>query len=507
MAQNSLHPDAKKSVVIVGAGPAGLTAALEIIRKTDYKPLIIEAEKQVGGISKTIQYKGNRMDLGGHRFFTKSERVMEWWLQMMPLAPEERFGNHFLVRSRLSRIYFLRKFFDYPISLSIRTMRNLGLVRLVRAGFSYLYSRIRVRKEQSLEDFYINRFGKELYETFFKGYTRKVWGVDPSLISPEWGAQRVKGLSVTKALLHALKKSTRLGGSDLRQKEVETSLIERFLYPPHGPGQLWERVAEEIVSGGGTILTETTVTGVEVANNRIGAVIATDASGITCRFETDFLFSTMPVCDLIEAMMCEVPPIVKMVAQGLVYRDFMTVGLLVSKMKIAKNEPSGRVPDTWIYIQEQEVAIGRLQIFNNWSPYMVKDPDTVWLGLEYFVNEGDNLWSMSDPEFKNLAVDELEKIGMIERTHVLDSTVIRVRKAYPAYFGTYNQFDVVRNYLDTFPNLFLIGRNGMHKYNNQDHSMLTAMTAVEHLISGSPQRNTIWEINTEEEYHEAKATS
>ena len=499
-----LKSEKSGTAIIVGAGPAGLTAALELLRKSGIRPVILEEDSQVGGISKTVNYKGNRMDLGGHRFFTKSDRVMEWWLSIMKV--QDGAGNGFLVRNRLSRIFFLRKFFDYPISISVHTMKNLGLVRLVKSGFSYIFSRMFPRKEKSLEDFYINRFGRELYKTFFKDYTTKVWGIDPSGISPEWGAQRVKGLSVTGAILHALrsgickKRKNAEPSTDIMQKDTETSLIERFLYPKLGPGQLWEAVADEIIRLGGEIITGASVTGVSVAGGRIEAVIYTDYKGNKHSLKGDYFFSTMAVRDLVNSMDCGVPAEIKRISNGLVYRDFMTAGLLVSKMTAGS---SGMVPDTWIYIQERDVEIGRLQIFNNWSPFMVKDPGTVWLGLEYFVNEGDRLWVMADDEFINMAAEELEKIKLIDRKHLLSATVVRVKKAYPAYFGTYSEFGKVREFLDGFENLYLIGRNGQHRYNNQDHSMLTAITAVENLLAGVRDRSNIWNVNTEEIYHES----
>ena len=510
--------------IIVGAGPAGLTAALELLRKSEIRPVIIEEDIQVGGISKTVNYKGNRMDLGGHRFFTKSDRVMEWWLSIMKVQDdaenglaenglaEKRYADKrlsdkvFLVRNRLSRIFFLRKFFDYPISISVRTMRNLGFVRLVKSGFSYIFSRMFPRKEVSLEDFYINRFGKELYKTFFKDYTTKVWGTDPSGISPEWGAQRVKGLSVTGAVLHALrssfcKKRNDAGDSpDILQKGVETSLIERFLYPKFGPGQLWEAVADEIIRLGGEVITGAKVTGMFVKDNRTEGVVYIDSEGNEHSLKGDYFFSTMAVRDLVNSMDCNVPEEIKRISNGLVYRDFMTAGILVSKMKTGL---SGMVPDTWIYIQEKDVDIGRLQIFNNWSPFMVKDPGTVWLGLEYFVNEGDRLWAMADDEFISMATEELEKIKLIDSKDLISATVVRVKKAYPAYFGTYSEFGMVREFLDGIDNLYLIGRNGQHRYNNQDHSMLTAITAVENLLAGVRDKSNIWGVNTEETYHES----
>lgn len=525
----------KEKAIIIGAGPAGLTAALELLEQTDIQPIILEADNMVGGLSRTVPYKGNRIDIGGHRFFSKSDRVMEWWKQMLPIqtapAKDDRILGRtvtdttpldantcdpettdriMLIRQRVSRIFFLRKFFNYPVSLEATTIRNLGLPRMMKIGFSYIWIRIfPVRHEVSLEDFFINRFGKELYLTFFKDYTEKVWGVACQDIPAEWGAQRVKGLSITKALLHAVRgKFGRSKGID--QKETETSLIEKFMYPKFGPGQLWEEVAERIRSKGGKILLNHRVTTIHWSENQITGVEAVHSDdNKTLSFDADYVFSTLPVRDLIRGMGENVPGDVLLVADGLQYRDFITVGLLLKSLKI-KNEtviPSinGIVPDNWIYIQERDVKVGRLQIFNNWSPYMVDDFGHVWIGLEYFCNEGDELWNKPDQEFIHFAGAELEKIGIIDISEILDATVIRMPKAYPAYFGTYEQFETVRKFTDGFENLFLIGRNGMHRYNNMDHSMLTAMTAVELVKAGKTDKKSIWDVNTEQEYHEEKA--
>lgn len=534
-----------KRAVIIGAGPAGLTAAYELLDKTDITPMIFEMTDDIGGISKTAIFKGNRIDIGGHRFFSKSDRVMEWWQNLFPLqgaparddiivgrtvplarecrmrflrssmpaavpAPDpEKADDVMLVRSRLSRIFFLRKFFNYPISLTLDTVANLGPERIARIGLSYLKSCLApIRKEKSLEDFFINRFGRELYLTFFKDYTEKVWGVSCTKITPEWGAQRIKGLSITKTILHAVRKLIK-PQDDITRKDVETSLIEQFYYPKLGPGQIWEKAAEIIRANGGQVIRNVRVVGIESENSRITAVAVRDErSGHVTRHQADYLFSSMPVRELIAAMGSDVPEAVKKVAAGLVYRDFITVGLLVKKLKI-RNETGYKtvndlVPDNWIYIQEREVKLGRLQIFNNWSPYMVQDPDTVWIGLEYFCDEGDDLWTMPDEEFSTFAIQELASIDIINLEDVLDSTVLRMPKAYPAYFGSYDKFDVIREHTDQFSNLFLVGRNGMHRYNNADHSMLTAMVAVDNIVAGRTEKSNIWGLNTEDEYHESK---
>lgn len=534
-----------KIAIIIGAGPAGLTAAYELLDKTDIVPIVFEMTGDIGGISKTAVYKNNRIDIGGHRFFSKSNRVMEWWQNLFPLqgqparddklldrtvplasscnirplgskeiltipAPNpEDTDNVMLVRSRLSRIFFLRKFFNYPISLTIETLTNLGPVRLFKIGVSYLkVCLLPLRIEKSLEDFFINRFGRELYLTFFKDYTEKVWGVPCEEIKSEWGAQRIKGLSVTKTILHAFSKLFNFQ-RDINQNNVETSLIEQFHYPKLGPGQIWETAAQIIQANGGQVVLNKRVIGIEINNDMITAVRVRDENnGQVVRHQADYVFSSMPVRELITAMGDGVPEPVKEVASGLVYRDFITVGLLLKNLKI-KNETNQRtvndlIPDNWIYIQERDVKLGRLQIFNNWSPYMVHNPDTVWIGLEYFCNEGDNLWTMTDEDFSVFAVRELTNIDIINQEDVLDSTVLRMPKAYPAYFGSYEKFDVIQEYTDQFSNLFLVGRNGMHRYNNADHSMLTAMVAVDNIIAGRTVKSNIWEVNAEEKYHEVR---
>jgi protoporphyrinogen oxidase len=512
----------QKVAVIAGAGPAGLTAALELLRRSDITPIVIEADGQVGGISKTINYRGNRMDLGGHRFFSKSDWVMRWWQEILPVAegqtqPSNALRIHYqgqardltpeglapassdavmLVRRRLSRIFYRRRFFDYPLTLNASTVKNLGLVEAFKIGLSYSRAQLKSRSpETTLEDFLINRFGTRLYRTFFKDYTEKVWGVPCEEISAEWGAQRIKGLSVAKAIANALASPFR-DSSDTAQKETETSLIERFLYPKFGPGQMWEEVARRVTKLGGAIHLRQRVVAMERVADKVVSVDVFDETARTVRrIPCDYFFSTMPVKDLI-AMLKPDDTRIAQIAADLPYRSLMTAGLLLRSMR-GRPTPS----DNWIYIQEPDVRIGRLQIFNNWSPALVADPRTVWLGLEYFCGQGDDLWAMDDKQFLDFASGELEKIGLIERKDVIGGTLIRVPRAYPAYFGTYNQFSDLRAYLDLFSNLYPIGRNGMHRYNNQDHSMLTANAAVDAVAKKAPKEE-IWNINAEESYHE-----
>jgi protoporphyrinogen oxidase len=521
-----------KIAVIAGAGPAGLTAAFELLQRSDVRPIVFESDSQVGGISKTVNYRGNRMDLGGHRFFSKSDWVMNWWQALLPVAAgegeplrlayqgqERDFAaaaatathpeNVMLVRSRLSRIFYRRRFFDYPLKLNGTTLGNLGAAYTAAVGASYLKARLAPRSpEVTLEDFLVNRFGDKLYRTFFKDYTEKVWGVPCAEISAEWGAQRIKGLSVSKALRHALLKPFK-GGGDTAQKGTETSLIERFLYPRLGPGQMWETAAERIAAAGGTICLRHRVIGIHRTGMRVDAVdVRDETSGEVRRVPCDYFVSTMPLKELTELLQPESPEIAG-TAGALPYRDFMTAGLLVKRMRAggATGSPNGMPPDNWIYVQEPDVKLGRLQIFNNWSPALVADPAHIWLGLEYFCAENDGLWGMRDSDFLEFASRELAQLGMIDRGDVLDGTVVRVPKAYPAYFGAYSGIGRVREWLDQLTNVFPVGRNGMHRYNNQDHSMLAAKAAVDCIAVGSADKTSLWSVNVEDEYHEEAAAA
>lgn len=514
----------KKKVIIIGAGPAGLTAGYELLKKSkNYEVIILEASPYTGGISRTVCHKGNRMDIGGHRFFSKDQKVLDFWNEIMPLqgAPAlddkilkreknlnpngpdpEKEDVVMLKRERVSRIYYLNKFFDYPISLKFQTIKNLGLLRTITSGFSYLKSSIFKKKETSLENFYINRFGKKLYSMFFEDYTEKLWGRHPSNISADWGSQRVKGLSITKVLKDAITKALHI-----TPKKVETSLIEEFFYPKYGPGQLWETAALKFQELGGTIYYNHSVEKITMKNNKIISVTCkTENKNITIK--GDIFLSSMPLKDLIENIDGErVPRPIYKIATNLPYRDFITVGILVKKLNL-KNETTKKtlnniIPDCWIYVQEKNVKLGRIQIFNNWSPYMVKNPKkNIWIGLEYFCNEGDNFWNLSEKERTNLAIEELIKMNLIDKKDILDTHTEKIKKAYPAYFDSYKDIDKLIKYLNKIPNLYCIGRNGQHRYNNMDHSMITAFVTVDNILNNISTKDNIWNVNTEKTYHE-----
>jgi protoporphyrinogen oxidase len=509
----------KKQVVIIGAGPAGLSAAYELLEKSSkYEVVVLEATKDIGGISKTVQYKGNRMDIGGHRFFSKEKRVNDFWDMVMPVQGKPSYDDKKLhrekslvkggpdpekvdvvrlKRNRISRIYYLKKFFDYPVSMKKDTFKNMGLKNTIACGFSYLKSIFIKKKEDSLENFYINRFGKKLYGMFFEKYTEKLWGRHPRDISAEWGSQRVKGLSIIAVLKNALKIN----------KKKETSLIEEYTYPKYGPGNLWEEVASKVKKMGGKILFEHEVRNVNLGkDNKVKSLTCLNGNK-KVEINGDYFISSMPLKDLTAGIKGDVPKKVKKIAEGLPYRDFVTIGLLLKKLNL-KNETNIKtlgniVPDCWIYVQEANVQMGRIQIFNNWSPYMVKDPDnTVWVGLEYFCNEGDAFWKLSEDKLKELAVSELIQMGIISKDDVLDYHVEKVKKAYPAYFDTYKDIDTLRAYLDKIDNLYCVGRNGQHRYNNMDHSMMSGFLAADHIIDDNNDKTEIWNVNTEQEYHE-----
>lgn len=515
-----------KNVIIIGAGPAGLTAGYELLKESkDYKVVILEETEAIGGISKTVYYNGNRMDIGGHRFFSKDKRVNDFWEEIMPLqgAPafddkvlkrEKEYAENgpdpeevdrvMLLRDRVSRIYYKNTFFDYPVTISWNTIKGMGFSTTIKAGFSYLKSVFHKLPETSLENFYINRFGKVLYSMFFEGYTEKLWGRHPSEISADWGSQRVKGLSISGVIKNAFIKVF-----SSSSKTTETSLIEQFHYPKFGPGQLWENVANRITEMGGQILYNCKVDKmlVDKQSGNVKSVVF-EKNGRTMKIDADIFISSMPIKDLVGGIDDEnMPSEVKNAAKTLPYRDFVTVGLLVNKLSL-KNKTdiktlSNIIPDCWIYVQDAFVKLGRIQVFNNWSPYMVSAPEnTVWLGLEYFCKEGDDFWNMEDGECINFAVEELIKMGIITRDDVIDAHRERVKKAYPAYFDGYQYMDYIIDYLNGYENLYCIGRNGQHRYNNMDHSMVTAFNTVDNILNGVKDKSNIWNVNTEKEYHE-----
>lgn len=514
-----------EKILVIGAGPAGLTAAYELCKK-GYEVTILEASDRIGGISQTVRYQGNRMDLGGHRFFSKDARVMEWWSDLMPLqgAPAyddkklersvslstggpdpEKEDRVMLVRNRVSRIYYKKHFFDYPVSLKWDTLKNMGFLTTMQVGFSFLAAVLHKRPNDSLENYYINSFGKKLYSMFFEGYTEKLWGRHPSEIDASWGKQRTKELSIFGILKDMFSKVFMTKAQ--RAKHVQTSLIEEFRYPKFGPGQLWETVADEIKKMGGTILMNCPVTGVLTENGRI--------SGIKCGgteeklLTADQFISSMPLKDLIGGM-ANVPDDISAAAEGLPYRDYVTVGLLLDRLNLQNKTQlktlGNIVPDCWIYVQDTNVKLGRIQIFNNWSPYMVQDPEHhIWVGLEYFCNENDDFWNMSEEECVRFAAGELVTMGIIDSIdEVRMSHREKVKKAYPAYFDTYSEISSIQKWLNGFDNLYCVGRNGQHRYNNMDHSMVTAFEAVKDLTEGVADRSNVWNVNTEQEYHEEK---
>ena len=514
--------------LVIGAGPAGLTAGLELLRAGHPQVTLLEATQAIGGISRTVEYKGNRIDIGGHRFFSKSDWVMDWWRDVLPVARPAGGGDArlayqgqqrllgasqatasesddavMLVRSRQSRIYFGGNFFDYPLKPGPDLVRKMGVGRCLQFAGSYLAAAARpIQPERTLEDFFINRFGRQLYRQFFKDYTEKVWGVPCRDISADWGAQRIKSLSIGTAARQALKKLV-TGSAGTEQ----TSLIESFLYPKYGPGQMWEAAAAEFERRGGRLLRGWTVDELHRRERRIERVVARDAEGVRQSFDVTDVVSTMPIRELAQALRPAPDAPVLAIASGLEYRDFITVGLLYRRMSPQVAGRARHVSDNWIYIQEPGVKVGRVQVFNNWSPHLVADPDTVWLGLEFFARDDDDLWALSEDALKALAVREMRQLGLADEGELLDATVLRQPKAYPGYFGAaFQRFDELRGWIDGLSNLYLCGRNGMHRYNNQDHSMLSARLAAQAILNGGAGREAIWAVNIDDDYHEEAPT-
>ena len=480
MAENASPDPTSYAPIIIGAGPAGLTAAYQL-HKSGISSTILEADDVVGGISRTVERDGWRFDIGGHRFFTKVKPVEALWHEILP-------DEDFLMRPRKSRIYYEGKYYDYPLK-AFNALSNLGIIEAVRCIGSYAWARIRPPKDQqNYEGWLVARFGWRLYNTFFKTYTEKVWGMKVADMPADWAAQRVKNLSLMNAITNAILPRR-------NQKDI-TSLIEEFQYPKLGPGMMWERCRDLVTAAGSTIEMQTPVTIVRHADGRATSVVATHADGSTTDHPCSHVVSSMPIPLLLKAMDPAPPPEVMAAADGLKFRDFLTVALVVP-------EADG-FPDNWIYIHDPGVEVGRIQNFGSWSPYLVKDGRTC-LGLEYFVDEGDRLWASDDSDLVTQGTRELAALGLAKPENVEMGYVVRMPKAYPIYDNTYKaNVEVLRRWLEVnASNVYPVGRNGMHKYNNQDHSMYTAMLSVENMLGAS---HDIWSVNVEEEYHEEKAS-
>ena len=477
----SPSPNAPGDVVVIGAGPAGLTAAYEL-GKRGGTATVLESDEVVGGISRTVVADGYRFDIGGHRFFTKVREVEELWHEILP-------DEDFMQRPRSSRIYYQGKFYDYPINV-VNALKNLGIVEAVRCALSFLWVRVRPPKDlTTLEGYIVSNYGRRLYEHFFETYSTKVWGVPPSEMSADWGAQRIKGMSLWTAVWEPIR--GRFSRRD-RSKQV-TSLIEEFQYPKYGPGMMWERCHELVEGQGSKVHFRTKVTKVAHADGRATSVTATDDSGAETTYDADQVISSMPFPALLRAMDPPPPADVLKAADDLHFRDFLSVSLVVPESKVAWN-------DNWIYIHDPEVKTMRIQNFGSWSPYLVKDGRNV-LGLEYTVDEGDEWWTATDEHLIETGTKELVRLGLIDAADVEAGYVVRMPKAYPVYDEDYQaNVAVLRRWLeDNVANVHPVGRNGMHRYNNQDHSMFTAMLTVENLYGAS---HDIWNVNVEAEYHE-----
>ena len=523
MPSKSTATSKRQHVCIIGAGPAGLTAAYELQQHSDCAITLFEKTEAIGGISQTVNYRGNRIDIGGHRFFSKSEWVMRWWFNILPIRNSEKnivtsyqnkqssidttnyiddsAEDFFEVRPRKSRIFYRRRFFDYPVKFNLNTLLSFGILKSLRIGMSLIYIRFfPIKNEKNLEDFYINRFGKELYLTFFKDYTKKVWGTECRNLSAEWGRQRIKDVSLRKMIRHQLRSILSPAKQGIGNKEVEQSLTEYFLYPPKGPGQLWAKVVNELDKSRVDVQFNTEVLHFDINDHLVSKVHYRDSYGVVQEQRFDAIFSTMPLKHVFRGFGNQVDPAIRHTATNLPYRDFLIVGLLLKRLK--PESDNDKLTDNWLYIQDKGVKVGRIQLFHNWSSSMIKDPSLRWVGAEYFLNADEPLWTRKDSGVIELAKRELTQIGLIDPEDVVDATVVRMPKAYPRYSGVYHQMPQVRKYINSLLNFYPMGRNGMHKYNNQDHSMLSAKRSVDHFLYSNFDKELIWETNTDQSYQE-----
>ncbi len=505
----------QKTALILGAGPAGLTTAYELLQRTDIKPLVIEKNSVVGGMCVSVRYKGNFMDVGGHRYFTKFKKVRDWWLNILPLqtvaskddillqrdlhlqnTPDTPEINPnidddvMLKRYKLCRIFYLERFFDYPVSLNFSTIIGLGPLRMTKIFLSYVRAKIwKIKPEKTAEDFLINMFGRELYQTFFKNYTEKLWGIECKEISAEWGRERIRGIRFWETLISLFK--------NIFVRSVKPE--DPFLYPKLGPGQFWEKIAAKIVEQGGEIRLNCEAVQIDTDGKNIRFVELKNSEGKTEKTAADYVVSSLPLKNLLQ-ITNNAPQEVRKVANGLMYRNFRSAAVLLNKLNIKNTSKiptvNGILPDTWVYIHEKGVQMGRMQVYNNWSPYLLKEDNKVWIGFEYFGGDSDEIWTMSAAEFEKLAVAEGIKLGIIAKEDVLDVTSYKLDKAYPAYFGAYNEFATVKKYIDEIKNLYPVGRAGLHKYINIDHVVLSGMAAAENIAENMPDKENIWNVDT-----------
>lgn len=485
-----------KKVIIIGAGPAGLTTAYELVKQSNYEVIVLEKDSIIGGISKTVKFNDKYLvDTGIHRFFSKNEEINNIWKELL--------GDELLKKERCTRIFYKKKFFSYPIDLRWDNIKKLGIFTTIKIGFSYIKAQIFKKKENNLENFYINRFGKVLYQMFFEDYTEKVWGIHPSKISADWGSQRVKGISISEILKDSFRKLLKIKD----EKNTEVSLIENFYYPKYGAGYMWSKMKDAIEqSNKGKIIANASVFKLEIKESKITKVrYIKDNKEFS--IDADIVISSMPIKDLINSFdnSDNVPKRVFEISNQLPYREFISICMVVKKIKL--KDTNGIIKDNWIYIQDSDVKVGRMQIFNNWSKDLFingNENNNVLISLEYFCSEGDKYWNMTEEEFISLAEKEAIKVGIIDKGDLIEAKQLKIEKAYPAYFGVYEQISEVIDYLNTIENLYCIGRNGQHRYNNMDHSMLTGIETAKNIIFNKKSKEDIWKVNTEKKYHEIK---